>query len=639
MDKDRRANARNIGSLVSRAALDIVMINAAMLIALYLRYDMHPAVGELRRLQLVWPVMTVLCVGSFSVAGLYRALWQYASLQEAFQIAIGTTMGMFATFVFGLIAHAISPTPGYFFFTSRTIYPIAWIVLLILVFAQRFSIRALLAIRQKGGAEKGGKRNRVLIVGAGFCGAAVLREFSAGGFRRGQVVVFVDDDSRKTGTRIGKYPVLRGIQNIPEYAQKYFIDEIIIAIPSATSAEMRAIMEACAQTPCALYTVPAMRDVTDGEMQMGKIRSVSIADLLFRDEVKLDSKAISGYLTGKTVLVTGGGGSIGSELCRQIARFAPEKLVIFDINENGAYELLNELKSKYGDALRVDIVIGSVRDKPRVEAVFKRYRPQVVFHAAAHKHVPLMETSPAEAIKNNVFGTLNVAQCADEYRARRFVLLSTDKVVNPRNVMGASKRITEMIMQYMGARSKTEFLAVRFGNVLGSNGSVVRLFMQQIEAGGPVRVTHPDITRYFMTIPEAAQLVLQAGAIAENGTIFVLDMGSPVKIVDLARNLIRLSGYKPDEEIKIVYTGLRPGDKMFEELTMSEERDGVLKTQNEKIFVIHPPEVDAETFPLKLEALRGAALADPDGIREEIIKLVPTCQWDDEGARADQSAG
>lgn len=639
MNNERRVSARNISQTVLQVAIDIILINVAMLVALYLKYDMEPHASELRRLSYLWPVMTAFCVSSFALSGLYRALWQYASIQEAFQIFVGTSMGMFATFAFGLITHAIQPNPGYFFFGSGTVYPIAWFVLILLVFAQRFSIRGLKSIKIKNKLPKGVKRNRVMIVGAGFGGAAVLREFSATGFRNGQPVVFVDDDAKKTGTRIGKYPVLRGINNIPEYVERYFIDDIVIAIPSATVDEMRKIMEICASTSCGLFMVPAMHDVTDGQPQMGKMRSVNIADLLFRDEVRLDTASISGYLTGKTVLVTGGGGSIGSELCRQIARFSPAKIVIFDVFENGAFELVDELKLKCGDSLNVEIMIGSVRDRARVEAVFEEIRPAVVFHTAAHKHVPLMERSPAEAVKNNVLGTFNVARCADQYRVKRFVLISTDKAVNPTNVYGATKRISEMVIQYMGKHSKTAFLAVRFGNVLGSNGSVVKLFMQQIEAGGPVRVMHPEITRYFMTIPEAAQLVLQAGAIGENGTIFVLDMGVPVKIADLARNLIRLSGYKPDEEIKIEFVGLRPGEKMYEELMMGEEKDTVDKTAHDKIFIIHPPEVDEGTFIQKLEQLRRVAEEHPGRIREEILKLVPTYQYTPESEQEARSAG
>ena len=369
--------------------------------------------------------------------------------------------------------------------------------------------------------------------------------------------------------------------------------------------------------------VPPLSEIQDGTRPIAEVRELHISDLLLRDEVKLDMQSISDYLKDNVVLVTGGGGSIGSELCRQIARFSPKLLIIFDIYENNAYELQNELKDRYGSALNSLILIGSVRDEARLEEVFTQYHPSIVFHAAAHKHVPLMEDSPAEAVKNNVFGTLNVAKCADKYGVKRFVLLSTDKAVNPTNVMGATKRVTEIIIRHMASVSKTRFMAVRFGNVLGSNGSVVPLFKKQIESGGPVCVTHPDITRYFMTIPEAAQLVLQAGGMAESGAIYVLDMGKPVKIDDLARNMIRLMGYTPDIDIMVKYVGLRPGEKLYEELILDDERDRLITTAHNRIMITRPLPGEGDHLQEKLDELQADIQRDPNNATTYLQRIVP----------------
>ena len=461
----------------------------------------------------------------------------------------------------------------------------------------------------------------VMVVGAGWAGATTIRDTRLSG--DATVVIAVDDDPAKAGTRIGRVKVLYSTENIPEYARRYAIDEIIIAIPSASAVDKRRIMNICAQTDCKLRYVPMLSEVVDGKPQMGAVRDVNIADLLCRDEVKLDMDSIRSYLTDRTVLVTGGGGSIGSELCRQIARFSPKRLIIFDIYENNAYELLYELRQKYGSALNAEVLIGSIRDRKRLEAVFAQYRPDVVFHAAAHKHVPLMEDSPNEAVKNNVFGTYNTAQAAVKHGVKKFVLISTDKAVNPTNIMGASKRLCEMIIQMMSRRHTcTDFVAVRFGNVMGSNGSVVPLFKKQIAEGGPVTVTHPEITRFFMTIPEAVSLILQAAYYAKGGEIFVLDMGNPVKIDDMARNLIRLSGYEPDVDIKIVYTGLRPGEKLYEELLMAEE--GLRETTNKLIHIGNPIEMDDDLFLLQLARLETACENEADNMKEIVEEIVPT---------------
>ena len=452
-----------------------------------------------------------------------------------------------------------------------------------------------------------------------------VKEIETSNYLSMHVVCAIDDHPGCHGKYLRGVPIVGGREKIQESVDKYGVDEIIIAIPSASRATLKPILEICKETGCRMRILPGMYQIINGEVNVSKLREVQIEDLLGRDPIQVNVDEIIGYVSGKTVLVTGGGGSIGSELCRQIAQHNPKCLIIFDIYENGVYEVQQELKQKYPH-LNMEVLIGSVRNTAIVEEVFKLYRPDIVYHAAAHKHVPLMEVSPHEAIKNNVFGTLKVARAADEYGVRRFVLISTDKAVNPTNIMGASKRICEMIIQDMNRKSKTEYVAVRFGNVLGSNGSVVPLFKKQIEAGGPVTVTHPDIIRYFMTIPEAVSLVLQAGAYAKGGEIFVLDMGEPMKIDDLARNLIKLSGYRVDDEIKIEYTGLRPGEKMYEELLMNEE--GLTETANKMIYIGKPIEIDDEKFEQQLEQLRAASQAEESDIRAEVAKIVPTYHYE-----------
>jgi FlaA1/EpsC-like NDP-sugar epimerase len=613
---------RSIGFLAAQVLFDAVIVNLSMLLAMQMRYEPSVPLYQIRIFSTLWPFMTVLGLASFYVTKMYKTLWRYASVGDALHIAMGTGLTMAATLAFGMVADLFLK-PNLLLMGSKTVYPIAWLLLLMMAGAQRFGVRLVNQIGVKNRALKKESCSRVMVVGAGWAGASMIREFNARGFREGLPVVAVDDDPAKAGTRIMGIPVLPGVENIPKYVEKYQISEIVIAIPSASLSQRKQILDICTQTSCKLKLVPTLRDVTGNTEKIGETRDVNIADLLCREEVRLDMGAISAYLKDRVVLVTGGGGSIGSELCRQIARFEPKRLVIFDIYENNAYELANELNAKYDKALPLTVLIGSVRDLNRLEQVFEEIRPEVVFHAAAHKHVPLMEFSPAEAVKNNVFGTFNVARCADKYGARRMVTLSTDKAVNPTNVMGATKRVTEMILQWMARRSKTKFMAVRFGNVLGSNGSVIPLFMQQIARGGPVTVTHPEITRYFMTIPEASQLVLQAASVGESGNIFVLDMGTPVKIVDLARNLIRLSGLRPEEDIKISYCGLRPGEKLYEELMLTEEAETLDNTRFEKINVLRPVEIDA-FFEQKLQALESCAAIDPSAVREMLKALVPT---------------
>lgn len=458
-----------------------------------------------------------------------------------------------------------------------------------------------------------------MLIGAGDAGAIALLEFQNSQHSSNQVVCIIDDASRKRGQLLRGVPIVGGRESILAAAEKYRIQEIVLAIPSASSRQQRAILSICQKTKCTLRTLPVIYQLANGEVSIQKIRNVEIEDLLGRDSVQVDLAGIGKHVAGKTILVTGGGGSIGSELCRQLATFGPAQLILFDIYENNAYDIQQELRRTYPN-LNLTVLIGSVRDRERLEDLFARYHPDLIYHAAAHKHVPLMEDSPCEAVKNNIFGTLNVAEMADRYGASRFLLISSDKAVNPTNVMGATKRVCEMIIQMMDGRSKTEYVAVRFGNVLGSNGSVIPLFKKQIAAGGPVTVTDPQIIRYFMTIPEAVSLVLQAGVYAKGGEIFILDMGDPVRIDDLARNMIRLSGFEPDVDIPIVYTGLRPGEKLFEELLLSGE--GMRKTQNDLIYIGKDQPFDGEKLEAQLQSLYQAAVQGRD-IRDLLAQIVP----------------
>ena len=459
-----------------------------------------------------------------------------------------------------------------------------------------------------------------MIIGAGEAGSVIVKELENSQCPNTKAVAIIDDDCYKMGKKLHGIPILGNRNDIMRVAKEKSIDEIIIAIPSAPSQEINKIFTECTKTRCKVRILPSISHIIDGKVSIKKVRDVQIEDLLGREQVKVDLENIALYLNGKVILVTGGGGSIGSELCRQIASYVPKQLVILDNYENNAYDIKNELNYKYPN-LKLKVVIANIRDKQRLDSIFNEYRPQVVFHAAAHKHVPLMEDNPSEAIKNNVFGTLNMAECADKYGVLKFILISTDKAVNPTNVMGATKRIAEMIIQATGRYSKTDFAAVRFGNVLGSNGSVIPLFKKQIEQGGPVTVTHPEVTRFFMTIPEAVQLVIQAGAMAKGGEIFVLDMGQPVKIADLARSLIKLSGYKPDEDIKIVFTGLRPGEKLYEELLLEEE--GLMATRHDKIFVAKPIFTDFALLKRELEILYGLLTKDAEDVINYIPNIVP----------------
>jgi len=462
---------------------------------------------------------------------------------------------------------------------------------------------------------------RVMIIGAGITGEKILREIESSNKILKEVVCFIDDEKEKIGRSIHGVIIYGGRDKILEAARKYKVDEIMVAMPSADRKELATILNICKETKCKIKKLPGIYQMLNGDIHLSDFKEVDIKDLLGREAIEVNLEDIMGYVTNKVVMVTGGGGSIGSELCRQIAAANPRQLIIVDIYENNAYDIQLELKHNYPH-LNLKTLIASVRNTKKVEKLFETYQPDIVYHAAAHKHVPLMEDSPNEAVKNNVFGTLNVVKAADRYGAQRFILISTDKAVNPTNIMGATKRICEMIIQSYNKRSQTEYVAVRFGNVLGSNGSVIPLFKKQIAEGGPVTVTHKDIIRYFMTIPEAVSLVLQAGAYAKGGEIFILDMGEPVKIDDMARNLIKLSGYEPDVDIPVVYTGLRPGEKLFEEMLMKEE--GIQDTPNHLIHIGKPISMDEDSFFNKLTELKKEAYNETEEMKSLVHELVPT---------------
>ncbi|MBR5498045.1 MAG: polysaccharide biosynthesis protein [Clostridia bacterium] len=604
---------------------DVILINFVSFFTLLVRFEFN--LSQLIDSQFLFnifkfsPLTTLITVIVFIAFKLYRGIWKYAGVDEFITIAAAC---MCSTAINTVILVILRFTIALNFPKS---YPLIYFIFLLgAITSLRFSYR--FAGKVKTNIKQSNKLDRVMVIGAGRSGASVLREMQTSPHSRGKVICMLDNDSKKIGKYIHGVKVVNNCEHIPEMAEKYKIDIIILAIPSATNSEKRAIIDECQKTKCTLNIVPSITQLTNGEVRLEQIRNVEIEDLLGRDSIKVDMSEIKEFISEKTVLVTGGGGSIGSELCRQIAKYQPKKLVIFDIYENSAYSIQQELRAKHPE-LNLDVIIGSVRDIHRVDKLFETYKPDIVYHAAAHKHVPLMEDSPNEAIKNNVFGTYNVANSANKYGVSTFVLISTDKAVNPTNIMGASKRLCEMIIECFAKISETRFVAVRFGNVLGSNGSVIPLFKKQIARGGPVTVTHKDIIRYFMTIPEAVSLVLQAGYYANGGEIFVLDMGQPVKIDDLARRMIKLSGFEPDIDIKIEYTGLRPGEKLYEELLMSEE--GLKKTKNDLIFIGKLSDVNADEFFTQLAYLRDECYTDGSNIRKSVKKLVPTYHPENEG--------
>ena len=542
---------------------------------------------------------------------MYHSLWQYASIAEVYRIAEACITVEVVHFLSNKMVGNMLPRSCYF---NAAIY------LIIAICASRFMYRMIRTVLNKYRNIK--TSNNVMIIGAGEATNVIMREIQSSSYlANSNIACIIDDDRRKVGKYIRGVKVIGTRDKIKEAAKLYDIDEIIFAIPSASNEVKRDILNICKETDCTLKILPGVYQMVDGEVNVDSIRNVDVLDLLGRDPIEVDIESIMGYVKDKVIMVTGGGGSIGSELCRQLVSHKPKQLIIFDIYENNAYDIQQELKINYPDA-NVVTLIGSIRNVSRLESVFAQYKPDIVYHAAAHKHVPLMEVSPDEAVKNNVVGTWNVARMADKYGVKKFVMISTDKAVNPTNVMGATKRICEMIVQTYNEISKTDFVAVRFGNVLGSNGSVIPLFKRQIEAGGPVTVTDPNIIRYFMTIPEAVSLVLQAGAYAKGGEIFILDMGEPVKIDDLAKNLIRLSGYTLGVNMEIKYTGLRPGEKLYEELLMKEE--GLQETDNKLIHIGKPIEFDKENFFDNLEKLKEEAYSETGNIRESLKKVVDT---------------
>lgn len=542
----------------------------------------------------------------------YSSLWRYAEIDEVIIIAKACIIN--TILLIGVVLFMKLSIPIYFYYIN-------YIMNVAVICAIRIGYRYVRQFKLRKMTSS--NVSRVLIIGGGSGGSMVINELYDNPQLNKVPVAVVDDDVNKIGRLMHGVPILDTTHEIESIVEKMKIDEIIFSIASANNEAKQKILNRCNQTNCKVKTIPGIYEIIDGKVDIKKIRDVEIKDLLGRKPIEVDINKISNYITDKVVLVTGGGGSIGSELCRQIASNNPKMLVLVDIYENNAYEIEQELLRTYKENINLKTIIASIRDKNRMDKVFEQYKPDVVFHAAAHKHVPLMEVSPGEAIKNNIFGTKNIAELAHKYEVSRFVLISTDKAVNPTNIMGATKRATEMIIQTMNESSKTEFVAVRFGNVLGSNGSVIPLFKKQIEEGGPITVTHPEIIRYFMTIPEAVQLVIQAGAMAKGGEIFILDMGQPVKILDLATNLIKLSGLEPGVDIKINYSGLRPGEKLYEELLMAEE--GILETYHEKIFIGKPIDLDKESLNLKLNKLKEIIKNEEIDLIEPLMKeIVPT---------------
>lgn len=592
---------------------DIFAIMVASGLTILLRFNLNWAAVELQYIQMMWkylPINIICTLIIFVILRLYSSIWQYAGPIEAGNVVMASGLSVVVQFI------------GYHILGMnmfRSYYVIYVGVFMLLILASRFAYRFLRMLKNKRIRNK--NASRIMIIGAGESCNMLVKEITNSSYINGQVKCLIDDDPAKIGKYVQGIRVVGNRDTILHNARKYEIDEIIIALPSASKKNIKEITNICKESDCELKILPGMYQLVNGEVGISNLRKVEVEDLLGREPISVNVDSIAEYVRGKVVLVTGGGGSIGSELCRQIARHIPKQLIILDIYENNAYDIKQELERKY-PRLNLEVLIGSVRNTSRVNYIFDKYRPDIVYHAAAHKHVPLMEDSPNEAIKNNVFGTLKTVQAADRYGTQRFVLISTDKAVNPTNIMGASKRMCEMIVQMYNNRSKTEFVAVRFGNVLGSNGSVIPLFKSQIARGGPVTVTHPDIIRYFMTIPEAVSLVIEAGLYAKGGEIFVLDMGEPVKILDLAENLIRLSGYTPYEDIQIEFTGLRPGEKLYEELLMDEE--GLKDTDNKMIHIGKPIEIDEDKFIQQLDSLKKVTEQEPENIRKIIKEIVPT---------------
>ncbi|MBD5521026.1 MAG: polysaccharide biosynthesis protein [Lachnospiraceae bacterium] len=613
----------NVKLFYRRTALiiyDVISVIIASYLAIIIRYEFELSMipsAFVRPIERFMPLNILLTFVIFYFFHLYSSLWAFAGETELQNIVVAcvtsTVMNGIGLQFFKVTEQAV----------PKTYYFLYMFLLISCVFASRFSYRFFRGLKHK----QQNKNNKigVMVIGAGEAANAIIKEIVNSNFSTMVIKCIIDDDKGKWGRYIQGIKVAGGRDKIVECADVYGVDEIIVAMPSAPRTDIRKILEICKDTNCKLRSLPGMYQLVNGDVSISKLRDVEVEDLLGRDPVSVDMDSILGYVQNKTVLVTGGGGSIGSELCRQIAQHKPKRLIMLDIYENSVYDVQQELKMKHPE-LDLVVLIASVRNTNRMNWIFSEYRPDIVYHAAAHKHVPLMEDSPTEAIKNNVFGTFKTAQAAAMSGVKRFVMISTDKAVNPTNIMGASKRICEMIIQTFNKHYDTEFVAVRFGNVLGSNGSVIPLFRKQIAEGGPVTVTHPDIIRYFMTISEAVSLVLQAGAYAKGGEIFVLDMGEPVKILTLAENLIRLSGYRLGEDIKIEFTGLRPGEKLYEELLMDEE--GLRDTANAMIHIGRPIELDEQEFFAQLKELKDECMIESSDIRHLIKKIVPTYNYE-----------
>lgn len=602
--------------------LDIMSVLIASFAALYIRYDFRMKDIEAMYLQR-WGVILPWLIGIALISNLcwrlYKSVWRYASATELVNIIGATTTTAAAQVLLCTLSDNRMP---------KSYYVLFWFLVTCANCGIRFSYRILRLINSKRRVLGHKDSVNVMLIGAGAAGNAIIKEVESSQYVNLRIKCIIDDGPGCHGKYMRGIPVIGGRDKILDAVGEYAIDEIIMAIPSVSNQVKKEFLDICKETGCKIRTLPGMYQLINDEVSIAKLKDVDIEDLLGRDPIRTNLDEVMGYVSGKVVMVTGGGGSIGSELCRQVASHNPKQLIIVDIYENNAYDIQQELRRKHPE-LNLEVLIASVRNTKRIHNIFETYRPNVVYHAAAHKHVPLMEDSPNEAIKNNVMGTFKTAQAAAKYGVERFVLISTDKAVNPTNIMGASKRMCEMVIQMMNQKSDTNFVAVRFGNVLGSNGSVIPLFKRQIAAGGPVTVTDPNIIRYFMTIPEAVSLVLQAGAYAKGGEIFVLDMGEPVKIVDLATNLIKLSGYKPGEDIEIKFTGLRPGEKMYEELLMSEE--GLQKTDNKMIFIGKPIDFDVNVFEKQLLQLQEDARNErTDDIRKRVKEIVSTYQYNEE---------
>ena len=614
-DRWNRQLLPQVSKVLLVVLMDIFSTALAFFLGLWLRYDF--TFGGIARYHLInyintigiWCAITVAVLAAFH---LYNCIWVYVGISEVFRI-----LGAYLVLAVIGVAFQI-----YGVALPRSSCIIGLLLGCFFTIGIRFSYRLSKTVQHRLQHMAGAANHKnVMLIGAGEAGRALATEFNSSKYILDNLVCVIDDNPAKQGKRLCGIPIVGGRRDIPAMVQKYHVSKIVMSIPSASAVTRKDILDICSTTGCEVQMLPGMYQVLNGEVSVSKLRAVDPQDLLGREPIQVNLEEIFGYVSGKVVMVTGGGGSIGSELCRQIARAHPKQLIIFDIYENNAYDIQMELQRNHPE-LDLQVMIGSVRNLSRVDSLVEHYRPELIFHAAAHKHVPLMENSPNEAIKNNVFGTYNMARTAAKYGVKRFVLISTDKAVNPTNIMGASKRLCEMVVQMMNRRSRTEFVAVRFGNVLGSNGSVIPPFKKQIEAGGPVTVTHPDIIRYFMTIPEAVSLVLQAGYYAKGGEIFILDMGQPVKIDTMARNMIRLSGYEPDVDIKVEYTGLRPGEKLFEELLMKEE--GLQDTDNKLIHIGKPIVMDDDVFCHQLERLEKACEEEVENMKDIVAEIVPT---------------